>query len=84
VWALSITTLILLVIKYTIGLRTHHDLELEGLDIVTHGEIAEPITHWAKNMYNRSFKNLKLHSESKPTDSLSVPPPVDLEDHENK
>lgn len=80
IWSISISSLILLLLKYTIGLRTHHELELEGLDIMTHGEVAEspaPIAHWAKTMYNRSFRSLKFTEEAQ---QRGDPPIVKLDD----
>jgi len=40
VWAFVLTALILLAIKYTIGLRVSSEEEEEGLDHNQHGEIA--------------------------------------------
>ena len=37
----AVTFLILLVIKYTIGLRVSEEVELEGLDINLHGEVVQ-------------------------------------------
>jgi ammonium transporter, Amt family len=35
------TFLILLVLKYTIGIRVSEDVEVEGLDINLHGEVIQ-------------------------------------------
>jgi Amt family ammonium transporter len=40
IWAFGMTAVILLVIKYTIGLRVSEDAEEAGLDVSEHGEPA--------------------------------------------
>ncbi len=44
VWAFGISTLIFLLLKYTIGLRVTEDEEIVGLDILEHGNEAYPIS----------------------------------------
>ena len=44
VWSFVLTSIILLAIKYTIGLRVDEKTEEEGLDIAVHGEPAYPAT----------------------------------------
>ena len=41
VYCAVVTFVILLVIKYTIGLRVSEEVEIEGLDINLHGEVVQ-------------------------------------------
>ncbi len=44
VWAFGASSLIFLALKYTIGLRVSEDEEIQGLDILEHGNEAYPIS----------------------------------------
>eukprot|EP00092_Neocalanus_flemingeri_P008906 GFUD01009581.1.p1 GENE.GFUD01009581.1~~GFUD01009581.1.p1 ORF type:complete len:704 (+),score=140.44 GFUD01009581.1:39-2150(+) len=66
-WAGTISTIIFYVLKLTKVLRVSREVELQGLDMIKHGEAAYPAEAWREIQYLGDDSSLPPHMTAEPS-----------------
>ncbi|RLN96537.1 hypothetical protein BBJ28_00021735 [Nothophytophthora sp. Chile5] len=75
VYSLVVTTIILMVLKYTIGLRVNEEEEMNGIDVSYHGGLAYDHSSHHRGL---AFDNSVHHQPTLPTVRAANPPAGDF------